>query len=465
MLFPETSISINTLSTKETHMHRSRTFILLALLLTGLLLFGACTAPAAAPADTGDAGGDAEAGPTTITWAFWGSPEEAASHERVAEIFMEGNPDIQIETFNEPWGDYFTKVQALWASGDSEAIPDVLFLWPTPRYAAEGVLENLDSYIEESGYNLDDYWPGLLESASYEGSVYGFPRDIGFSILYYNKDLFDAAGVEYPTENWRWDDLAAAAEALTVTDDNGRTTQYGLAIEGGKYAEWILENNGGILDDLVNPSTCTLNQPEAVAGIQYFSDLLENGYAMRDADLSQAGGDAGVFLSGQAAMIIQNASRISAFNEAGMNYDVAVVPYPEGGKRWASAGGAAWVMSSGSDNKDAAWTFLEWLQSTDGGQMAYTESGEIFPALKSVAQSDAFLNQDQPPENRQAFLVQGESSDIGSFGYFPEWGELDGSIIGPGLQQIWAGERTPEDVLPEICEQVNAFLAENGYPK
>ncbi|MEZ4769808.1 MAG: extracellular solute-binding protein [Caldilineales bacterium] len=66
-------------------------------------------------------------------------------------------------------------------------------------------------------------------------------------------------------------------------------------------------------------------------------------------------------------MIIQNTSRVSAFNSAGKNYDVAVVPIPVGGMRWNAAGGAAWVMSSGSDNKDAAWTFLQWLQSTGGG--------------------------------------------------------------------------------------------------
>jgi len=410
-------------------------------------------------------GGEAPEGPVTVTWAFWGSPEEKASHERVAEAFMAEHPEIQIEFFHEPWGDYFTKVQTLWASGDSSAIPDVLFLWPTPRYAAEGVLENLDPWIEKAGYNLDDYWPSLLESASYDGSVYGFPRDISVDILYYNKDLFDAAGIEYPTPEWTWDDLATAAEALTVVDANGRVEQYGLAMEGGKFADWVVANNGSILDDMRNPSTCTLDQPASTAGIQFFADMMNNGYAMRDADLSQAGGDAAVFQSGQAAMIIQNSSRVSGFNAADMNYDVAVVPIPEGGQRWTGAGGAAWVMSSGSDTKDEAWTFLEWLQSTEGGQKLYTEAGEIFPALQSVAESDAFLNQDVPPANRQAFLDQGAAAGVGGFGYFPEWDELNGSIISPALQQIWAGEATPEEVLPATCEQVNAFLADNGYPK
>ena len=100
---------------------------------------------------------------------------------------------------------------------------------------------------------------------------------------------------------------------------------------------------------------------------------------MRDADLNQAGGDAGVFQSGQAAMIIQNTSRVSGFNTAKMNYDVAVVPIPEGGKRWNPAGGAAWVMSAKSDNKDAAWTFLQWLQSADGGEKLYTRARRDLP--------------------------------------------------------------------------------------
>ena len=133
-------------------------------------------------------------------------------------------------------------------------------------------------------------------------------------------------------------------------------------------------------------------------------------------------------------MIIQNTSRVSAFNKANMNYDVAVVPIPEGGKRWNPAGGAAWVMSAKSDNKDAAWTFLQWLQSANGGEKIYTERGEIFPALQSVANSPTFLT-NQPPANKQAIITEAEASGVGGFGYFPEWDELAGSVINPGLDK------------------------------
>jgi multiple sugar transport system substrate-binding protein len=442
-------------------MRNKWTVVTTSLLVIVMLALSAC-APPATPVPAQPPAAEAPppaAEPVTVTWAFWGSPEEKASHERVANAFMADHPEIKIELWHQPWDDYFTKIQALWASGDTTLIPDVAFLWPTPRYAAEGVLQNLDSFIEASGYDLGDYWPGLLESASYQGSVYGFPRDIEVNVLYYNKDLFDAAGVAYPDETWTWDELAAAAEALTVPGQ-----RYALAMEGGKYTKWLNQNGGAILDDYVNPSKCMLAEPASIEAIAFFADMMNQGYAMRPADLNQAGGDQAAFIADQAAMIIQNTSRVSGFNQAGKNYDLAVVPIPAGGQRWNGAGGAAWVMSAGSDNKDAAWTFLSWLQSTDGGERLYTEAGEIFPALQSTANSPAFLT-DQPPANKQAIIDEAAAAGVGGFGYFPEWGELDGSILGPGLELIWAGEAAAADALPALCQQVDAFLASYGYPK
>jgi ABC-type glycerol-3-phosphate transport system substrate-binding protein len=440
----------------------------LSVLLVAILAITACApvpaAPAAQPAKATEVPAPAAAAPVTLTWAFWGSPEEAVSHKQVADAFMKEHPEIKIETWNAPWNDYFTKIQSLWASGDAKAVPDIAFLWPTPKYAAEGVLENLDPYIQKSGYDLNDYWGGLLESAKYEGSVYGLPRDNEVNILYYNKDLFDKAGVKYPDENWKWNDLLAAAEKLTVKDAGGKVTQYALAMEGGKYSKWVNQNGGAILDDYVNPSKCMLADPKSVAAVKLFADMMNQGYAMRDADLGQAGGDQAVFQSGQAAMIIQNTSRVSGFNSAKMNYDVAVVPIPEGGKRWNPAGGAAWVMSAKSDNKDAAWTFLQWLQSNNGGEKLYTERGEIFPALQSTASSPAFMT-DQPPANKKAIVTEAAASGVGGFGYFPEWDELDGTVISPAMQKIWAGEADPEKALPELCKQVDQFLKDKGFPK
>src|SRR4030042_3250516 len=117
-------------------------------------------------------------------------------------------------------------------------------------------------------------------------------------------------------------------------------------------------------------------------GLQFFYDLMDKGYAIRSATMSQQGGDQAVFETGQVAMIIQNSASVASFNgNAELDYDVAAVPIPQGGQRWDMNGGAAWVISAGSDNKEAAWEFLQWLQSAGGGESLYTQNGEIFPAL------------------------------------------------------------------------------------
>ena len=437
-------------------------FKALIVLALAALLLAAC-APIAPADDGGMAAMDDEK--VTITWAMWGSPSEVATHQSVADAFMEENSDIAIELLAEPWGDYFTKIQTLWASGDESVIPDVLFLSPIVNYASQGVLENLDPWIEASGYNVDDYWPSLLEYGMYEGSVFGFPRDIGLEVLYYNIDIFDEVGVPYPDDTWTWDDLAAAASLLTDVEDSGRVNRYALGMEGGKWMIWVMQNRGMALDDMRNPSRCALADEGAVEAVQFFKDMLDSNYFMPPANMGQAGGDAAVFQSGQVAMIIQNASRVSAFNAAGMNYDVSVIPIPADGQRASAAGGAAWVMSALSDNKDEAWTFLSWLQSTDGGQRIYTASGEILPALQSTAKSDAFLNSGQPPANRQAFITEGENARMGRIGYFVEWSEINGSFVSPGRDQILIGEVSVPDGLAAICEQVDAYLADNGFPK
>jgi multiple sugar transport system substrate-binding protein len=400
----------------------------------------------------------------TLLWGMWGSPEEIVTHQAVADAYMAENPNVTIELWSQPWGDYFTKLDTLFAAGDATVIPDVFFLSPVPSYAARGVLNDLNPFIEESGLDLADYWPGAIESTSFEGSVYGFPRDSGVEVLYYNKDHFDAAGLEYPTDEWTWDDLRAASETLTVKDDTGRISRYGLAMEGGKYFNFVGSNGGLILDDMFAPTECGLSSPEAIEGIEFFAGLMNDEIAWRDANLSQAGGDLSVFLAEQTSMFIQNASRVPSLNAAGVNYDVAPVPTaPEGTRQAGSTNGAAWVMSSVSDTPDAAWDFLQFLQSPEGGQAIYFSTGEAFPPTRSGAESPVFMTEEHGPANKGAWLVDIEDANINNNGWFADWNELNGTLINPALASIWSGEAQAADVLPAMCDSVNTYLADKGY--
>jgi multiple sugar transport system substrate-binding protein len=399
-----------------------------------------------------------------LLWGMWGSPEEVTVHQQVANAYMEANPDVEIEIWSQPWGDYFTKLDTLFAGGDGTLIPDVFFMSPVQKYASSGLIQNLDPLIEETGMDVQNYWPGALESTSFDGSVYGLPRDSGVEVLYYDKDDFDAAGLEYPTEDWTWDDLRAAAEALTISDPSGRVSRYGLAAEGGKYFNWVGANGGAILDDVFAPTECRLSTPESVEAIEAFASLMNDGFAWRDADLGQAGGDQSVFLADQASMFIQNASRVPALNAAGINYDVAPIPKaPSGGRQAGSANGAAWVMSALTDQQEAAWDYIQFLQSPEGGAAIYFSAGDAFPPTKASAESPVFLDDSRGPANKQAWLIDAESANINGYGWFADYNELNSTVISPVLSSIWSGEAQAADVLPGLCDDVNAFLVDKGY--
>jgi multiple sugar transport system substrate-binding protein len=401
---------------------------------------------------------------THLLWGMWGSPEEVAVHQKVADAYMAANPDVEIEIWSQPWGDYFTKLDTLFAAGDGSVIPDVFFMSPVQKYASAGLIQNLDPLIDARGMDLKDYWPGALESTSWDGNVYGLPRDSGVEVLYYDKDDFDAAKLDYPTDDWTWDDLQKAAEALTIKDDTGRVSRYGLAAEGGKYFDFVGANGGAILDDVFKPTSCQLSTPESVAGIEYFSGLMNEGVAWRDADLGQAGGDQSVFLADQASMFIQNASRIPALNAAGINYDIAAVPKaPSGGRQAGSTNGAAWVMSALTDKADAAWAYIQFLQSPEGGAKVYFSAGDAFPPTKTAANSPVFMDDSRGPANKQAFLTDAESANTNGYGWFADYNELNSTVISPVLSSIWSGEAKPADVLPGLCDSVNKFLADKGY--
>ncbi|MBO9382621.1 MAG: sugar ABC transporter substrate-binding protein [Roseiflexus sp.] len=442
---------------------QQRSFALFALIL--LLLVAACSSPSATQSPA-TPNATAPSQGVTLRWSVWGSPEELASHQAVADAFMQAHPSIKIVIEHTPWEGYHTKLKTIVASGDLSALPDVMFLGQDfNQYASEGVLENLTPWIERSGYDLNDYWPALIERATINGGIYGLQRDLDLRLLYYNKDLFDEAGIPYPDETWTWNNWAEAAKKLSIIEASGRIVRYGIGMETGKWGMLLAQSGGAYLDDPRNPSRCTLDTPESLRALNFYADLLNANAAMRPATLQQIGGDAGAFTQKQVAMIVQNASRAPTFGAAGMNFDVAPIPIPEGGRRVNNSGGARWVMSSASKHKEEAWTFLKWLQSANGGIDIYTKRGEIFPALRSVAQSPSFLQVDAAPRNRQAFVVEARNVSLFTFGDFPEFGELNDLIIEPNLQLIWSGQASVEQTVPEICRRVNEFLKQNGYPR
>lgn len=394
---------------------------------------------------------------TTITWSFWGDPGELPPNDAVIAAFEAAHPDIKIEKEHAPWSSYFDKLQTEMAGG---AAPDVMFLTNVPSYAARGVLEPLDALVARDGFPIQNFAPGSLAVFSYDGAVYGFPRDNDTTVLYYNKDLFDAAGVAYPDDTWTWGDLRNAALKLTKQDDRGRTVQYGLALEKNKYPSWVAQGGGSLFDDPLAPTKFTMDSPEAIAAIQFVADLILKDKSVPSFDaMNELGSTTELFSTGRVAMVMTNAARIPTFEQASFAWNVAPLPAGPTGIRANSLGGAGYVMSSASNNKEAAWTFLKFVSGPEG-QAIFAESGLAVPAYLSPETGAAFASAGPEGVDRNVFMTETANGVLGP--QFPAWREIEQTIVTPGLDLVWNGEQTAAQALAAMAPLVNAKLAEAG---
>ena len=186
---------------------RTRYWSLIAVLivLVGLFLTG-CVAPAAPAEPSGSGEGAAatteEGGKTKIRATVWVGAPELEALNKMTEEYLKTHPDVEVEWINiQGGGDYGRdKLLTMIAGGDA---PDLMML-NTGQFeglAARDALLPLDDFVSKDNFDTSIFWPAGVEGSKYGGKLYGLPRDLSNVILYYNKDLFDAAKLPYPNED------------------------------------------------------------------------------------------------------------------------------------------------------------------------------------------------------------------------------------------------------------------------
>lgn len=427
-------------------------FVLILLTIALALPLGACASeesPTITPEPEETRTPEPET-PVTITWSFWGDPWEVDVNQRVIRVFEADYPNIKVEILHEPWVTYFDKAEE-WFASDSP--PDVMFMENIPIYAAKGLLENLDPYIQRDDYDLSDFYPALLRGFNHLGSLYGFPRDNDTKVIFYNKTLFDKAGLSYPVCGWTWEDLRQTAIKLTKKE-NGEIQQYGFAYEPDMWWRlWVWQNGGEVYNDDFNPSETLINSPEAIEAIQFLADLTNVDRVTPSYELQRTSlGIGQLFQNDSLAMAFGNHALIPGLAATpGLRWDVVCLP--QGKYRVNVAAGAGYVISSGSRNKEAAWTFLKWLESPKG-QAIFTESGVAVPARRSVGQADIFLNQ-RPLHNASVFL---EETELGRPDPIFEAVKETGSLFDEAFKPVWQGQKSAEEAVTEVVPEINGLL-------
>ena len=435
---------------------------LFAVIMLAAIVLSACGGQAAAPtaapaADNSTAGSDqSQSGsePVQITFMMWGAPEEQQVWQAVVDDFHTANPTITVNVEVSDWDSYWAKVNTMTAGGTP---PDV-FAMDAPYYLdwqSRGALLNLKPYIDQTPGFLDNFYPQTLKAYELPDGYYGLPRDFNTIVLFYNKDMFDAANVDYPTADWTYDDLRNAAKQLTLdTNGDGKVDQFGLWTDMWDmelfWSEAIWANGGDIIN--ADHTKTLIGEDNARAAWSYIDSLFKDGSIPAPSTSGEYGDD--LFQSKVAAMTTIGHWAVPGYTAAGLNMGVAPMPQGPNG-RATSVNSAGFVVSSKTAHPDETWKFIAFALS-EAGQKRLAELGFSIPVLKSVAQSADFLEQ-SGDLNQQLFLDALDYSHMKPvFRGYDEWS----AAVGDGLDPVWNGEADLGPTLDEVVSQADGILAE-----
>lgn len=366
---------------------------LAAVLLPTLLLFASVAGASGEPA-----GG--------ISFMIWGDPAEKKAYETLIRSFSEQHPGVEVELIYTPsQTNYYQRMAVDFAAGT----PADVFLINYRRYAhfaSGGVLEPLDPYVAGStAIDLDDFYPEAVAPFYWKGRLLAIPQNISSLVVYYNKDLFDAAGIAYPDSNWTWDEFVETAKALTRDlDGDGTIDQFGLGTDAFLFrvAPFIWQNGGELVDDPVAPTRMALDAPEARTALAWFCDLQLKHKVVPSLLDERTEVSASRFLRGRMGMFFDSRRGTPVYRTI-RAFDWDVAPLPRGLRPAGILHSDAFFMASTSRNKAAAWAFIEYANSREG-QVILAGTGRTVPSRKAVAESPAFLDPEAKPRNSRVFL-------------------------------------------------------------
>jgi multiple sugar transport system substrate-binding protein len=410
------------------------------------LLLAACGGAAKAPVANA---------PVEITFTMWGAPEELTVWQAVVNDFHKAKPNITVKVDVSDWDSYWTKLNTLVAGGTP---PDV-FAMDAPLFLdwqSRGALLNLQPYIDANPGFLNDFYPQTLTAYKLDDGYYGLPRDFQTIVLFYNKDMFDAAGMDYPTANWTYDDLLTAAKALTLDKNNdGKIEQYGIWTDTWDmellWSEAIWAYGGEIIS--ADHAKTLIGEDGARDAWKFIDSLYKEGVMPTPTASNEFGFD--LFQSKMAAMTTIGHWAVPGYVQSGLKFGVAPMPKGPAGAA-TSVNSAGFVVAKGSKNPDAAFEFIKFALSK-AGQNRLAELGFAIPVLKSVAESDAYLK--QPGDlNQQVFLDSVAFAHMKPvFKGYEEWS----GVVGDGLIPVFDGDAELNPTLDEVIAAADEVLAKN----
>ncbi|MBL8152786.1 MAG: sugar ABC transporter substrate-binding protein [Anaerolineae bacterium] len=363
-------------------------------------------------------------------------------------------PGAEVDLQVQPWEQYWDLLKTNAAGGN---LPDV-FNVSQDRfyfYASNDVLLDLEPYLDAAGVDQSVWGSGMIDPYRWgdANDLYATPVNWDTIVIFYNKDLFDAAGIPYPNANWDWNGFAAAAAALT----NPANDVYGAAVYSeyqSGYPNWIASTG---IPPIVGAgrTQCTLNQQSSLDALDFLKSLFDRGYMPSVSIMGGASADDSFnfWLAGKLAMVSAGSWKLpSALEQATFRWDVVQLPKnPDTGRSRSIVHSVGYVASANSANPDLAANLILYL-SSDDGQRYFAEAGGVAPANPAV--QDVWVDSFGTTEVDIHAFIDATQDSQGVTVFDEIWDAVNTDLV----INIFDLGMSVEDAVKQACDVVNAEL-------
>jgi multiple sugar transport system substrate-binding protein len=422
----------------------------LAALAACLLVLAACTSDDDPPPESA----------TTVSVWVSGDPEETQAFVDVAEAFEASQDAIDVDlVVIAERDDLIARLSTSLAGGE----PPDLFLMNyryLGQFEAKGAIEPVGPYLDgSSALSAGDFYPEAMSVFQSDGVQTCMPQNVSSLVTYYNVDLFEQAGVAPPTAGWTWTDMTKKATELTQdTDGDGTVDVYGMGtdVEIIRLAPFVWSNGGDMVDDPEQPTRFAIGSLRAIQPIQAFLDLRGVlGVTPTDEEAESADFETR-FLEGSLAMMMESRKAVPAFRTI-TDFEWDVAPLPVHRQPATILHSDAYCMTAGAEHPDEAWRYLEFALGPQGQRIA-AATGRTVPSLREVAESEAFLDPEQPPASSQVFLDNIPS--IQAVPHIETWPEIE-DVVNALLEEAYyepAGRGEAGELVVAVLDQTKPLF-------
>jgi len=388
----------------------------------------------------------------SLTVAIWDNNQRPGLEEIINKWSVTSGVNVDIQVIS--WDEYWTLLEA-GASGG--ILPDVFWMHSNNAqlYMENDLLLDLTDKIASSDLiDMNDYYEDIVALYNSNGKQYAMPKDIDTIALWYNKTMFDEAGIEYPDDTWTWEDMYIAAKQLTKDDGS----QYGYAINTSNnqdsYYNIIYSYGGNVISE--DKKTSGFDNPKTIEAMELVEKMLSEGVCPPLEVISENGADV-LFTSGKVAMITQGSWMVPYYRDneySAVNADIAVLPTGPDGTRVSIYNGLGWAAAANGENTEAAWKLIEYL-STKEAQLMQADLGVTMSAYKGTS--------DQWKANVPEFNLQAHLDMLDATLVFRPYSRSTSrweDMVTKELRVAWTGDATMADTLKVIADEMNKILDE-----